>query len=192
MEPRNEADVKTKKTRGYCFLYTGELRSYNTGTDRHHHPPPLPPILTSVSCIAPSRSCCLAPHTRRTREPDLKGRGKERLGQTLRREGGVWRISTASTMALTHDHITFSPHLPPQPPTLHIIHHHDTPPHYKATLPVSESMWAVWRWLMTSGARSKGHVTCFHAMNSVTCFASCQNLSKLMWPLGSLRGKVGC
>jgi hypothetical protein len=33
---------------------------------------------------------------------------------------------------------------------------------------------------------SKGHVTCFHAMNSVTCFASCQNFSKLMCPFGSL------
>lgn len=34
--------------------------------------------------------------------------------------------------------------------------------------------------------RSNGHCTCFHPINSVTCLATCQNLSKFMWPFDNL------
>lgn len=53
-------------------------------------------------------------------------------------------------------------------------------------LPFSVRTGLDWRNMMVLLTLPNGHVTCFHVMNSVTCLASCQNFSKLMWPFGNL------
>lgn len=56
-------------------------------------------------------------------------------------------------------------------------------------LPFSVKMGLACKKAMTRVSFSKGHTTCFHVKNSVTCLANCQNFSKLMCPLGSLEQK---
>lgn len=53
--------------------------------------------------------------------------------------------------------------------------------------PFSVNTGLAWRNVITLVHLSKGQVTCFHVINSVTCLASCQNFSKLTCPLGNLK-----
>lgn len=60
-----------------------------------------PSLLTSGSCTAPSRNCCLGPHTQRTPKPDLMKRRREGVVTSSRLSQQGWGDGEGNSNALS-------------------------------------------------------------------------------------------